>query len=524
MSNSKGKTPLLAELTAQEQEQAMIRYQVISPLLEKSQPGSDDWKAASERGDCSVKTIRRWVRRFTEFGLAGLARHRRSDRGHRRSISAHMQHMIEALYLERGYRSIGSVHRMVTVYARKQGEPTPSYTVVREVCNALSPSIVCMARQGERAWRNCYEPISRHESLAPNERWQMDHCKLDLLVIDPQSGQTLGRPWLTLVLDTYSRAVMGYHLSLYNPNSVAVCSALRQAIWRKSLNEWPMCGIPQQLHLDQGKDFTSRHLEQVSIGLGIQLIFATPYLARAKGKIERVFRTLNDQLWCELPGYVGPNLSNRPEHIEPSLTLIEAEHYMLAYLLAIYHQRPHTTTGEAPDERWLSSSSGFVPRVPESIRQLDLLLMMIANRKVHRDGIHLNSIVYWANELVDIIGQRVLARYDPQDLAQVVVYHQDRFFCAAIAPELNGLKVSLKEWHALQARKRKSTRATISSYQTWLDRQRNPQLPLALSTKEVDAAIILERLTAQTSSSDPAVFPSDRSKPILFTGGEDDND
>jgi putative transposase len=515
-------TPSLAELTATEREQAMARYQLIAPLLGQEKLSQADWQAVAEQAERSIKTIKRWVKRYQTSGLAGLARQQRSDKGIRRTVSVKMQRTIEALYLENRYRSMETVHTMTTAYARKQGEPIPSYTVVREICQTLPPSVVYMAHYGERAWRNKFEPISRHESHTPNERWQMDHCQLDLLVIDPQSGEVLGRPWLTLALDTYSRAVVGYHLSLDTPSSMAVCSALRQAIWPKPIVEWPMCGIPQQLHLDQGKDFTSRHLEQVAADLRIELIFATAYLARAKGKVERLFGTLNDQLWCELPGYVGPNVVDRPHKIEPSLTLSQVEQYLLAFLVLVYHQRPHSTTGQPPQVRWQVDQ--FEPRLPASLRELDILLMLSQTRFIQRDGVHLYSITYWADELADYIGQKILVRYDTRDISEIVVYHQNQFLCTATAPELTGLKISLKEWHALQGRQRKSVRTAVSAYRLWLEQERQHQLPLALTEEEVDAAILLDRLKQSNLPPGPALFPSDRPGQFLTSGQEKDYD
>jgi transposase InsO family protein len=52
--------------------------------------------------------------------------------------------------------------------------------------------------------------------------------------------------------------------------------ALRQAIWRKEDARWKVCGIPEVLYTDNGSDFTSRHLEQVSADLKIRLVFSTP--------------------------------------------------------------------------------------------------------------------------------------------------------------------------------------------------------------------------------------------------------
>jgi putative transposase len=65
-----------------------------------------------------------------------------------------------------------------------------------------------------------------------NQVWQCDHTKIDVLVVD-QSGEVLGRPWLTIVVDTYSRCLMGLHLGFDAPSAQVVGLALRHAILPK---------------------------------------------------------------------------------------------------------------------------------------------------------------------------------------------------------------------------------------------------------------------------------------------------
>ena len=55
-------------------------------------------------------------------------------------------------------------------------------------------------------------------------------------------------------------------------------------------------GDPQKFYTDNGKPFVSQHLQQVCARLGIQLLHAKPYAAYSKGKIERFFRTLQEQV------------------------------------------------------------------------------------------------------------------------------------------------------------------------------------------------------------------------------------
>ena len=75
------------------------------------------------------------------------------------------------------------------------------------------------------------------------------------------------RPWLTTLIDDYSRVVAGYTVFLGSPSALQTSLALRQAIWRKTDPAWPVCGIPDMLYVDHGSDFTSTHLEQVAAAL-----------------------------------------------------------------------------------------------------------------------------------------------------------------------------------------------------------------------------------------------------------------
>ena len=102
-----------------------------------------------------------------------------------------------------------------------------------------------------------------------------------------------------MIEDDHSRAVVGYTIGLAAPSAINTALALRQAIWRKSHPAWPMCGIPEVLYSDHGSDFTSRHLEQVCAALHVRLIHSTAGVPQGRGKLERLFGTINTEL---LPG------------------------------------------------------------------------------------------------------------------------------------------------------------------------------------------------------------------------------
>jgi putative transposase len=202
---------------------------------------------------------------------------------------------------------------------------------------------------------------------------------------------------------------------------------LRQAIWRKSLPQWKITGIPETFYTDHGRDFTSEHLEHVSADLKIALVCSEPGMPRGRGKIERFFRTVNQMLFCGLSGYTPAGLP--PDHVVLTASAFEAK--LQHFILDEYHQRPHGETGEPPQARW--EGAGFLPRRPESLGPLDLLLRTVAKRrKVRSDGIHFQGLRYLDLTLVAYVGESVIIRYDPRDMAEIRIFHHHRFLCRAI--------------------------------------------------------------------------------------------
>jgi Mu transposase, C-terminal len=105
------------------------------------------------------------------------------------------------------------------------------------------------------------------------------------------------------------------------------------------------------------------------------------------------------------------------------------------FLVETYQQRVLSETGMAPAVRW--EADGFLPRLPDSAEQLDLLLLTVAKtRRVHPDGIHFQGYRYLDTTLAAYVGEDAIIRYDPRDLAELRVYFGDEFLCRAINPEL----------------------------------------------------------------------------------------
>jgi len=322
-------------------EQALAKYRHLQPHIEEGIP----LVQLAEVSSISERTLRRWLSAYRKEGLAGLKRQNRSDRGKRRKLNEDIEVAIRQQVSKRQRPPLTVIHRRIMLLAKEKGVPAPSYSLVADIAQSIPLAAKALASGDETEFRK-YEFVHRQEASAPNELWQADHTLLDIELLYGK-GQVC-RPWLTLIVDDYSRAIVGYYLCEGAPSAINTALAFRQAIWRKADPEWPACGIPETLYVDNGSDFISEHIKQVCIALKIRLIHSMPGRPRGRGKIERLFRTVNDMLLAELPGYLkGDQSQSRPQ-----LTITEFTERLETFITQTYHHRNHGTTGEAPIKRW----------------------------------------------------------------------------------------------------------------------------------------------------------------------------
>jgi putative transposase len=426
---------VLATLSEVGRAEAHRRWLALRPHLEEGVPLT---RVAAQSGT-PHRTLQRWLARYRADGLAGLGRAARADRGQSRFPET-LRLLVEGLALRTPAPSAAHVHRQVTEVAKREGWPVPSYSCVYAIIRGIDPAMATLAHEGSKRYKEVFDLVHRREAATPNQIWQADHTLLDLWVVTP-SGRP-ARPWLTLIEDDYSRAVAGYAVNLEAPSALTTALAFRQAIWRKPWPGWHVCGIPDAFHVDHGSDFTSAHLEQVMADLKIRAYFSLPGQPRGRGKVERIFGTINQMCLPALPGYAPRGTPDRAG--QARLTLAELDQAIGTFIREIYNLTPHGETGLAPQQRW--EAGAFIPRMPDSLEQLDLLLLTVAKRrKIHPDGIHFQGLRYLDPVLAAYVGDNAVIRYDPRDMAEIRVFTAAGFLCRAICPELAGSTVSLKD-------------------------------------------------------------------------------
>ncbi|MGW4720778.1 Mu transposase C-terminal domain-containing protein [Nocardia sp. NPDC004260] len=173
--------------------------------------------------------------------------------------------------------------------------------------------------------------------------------------------------------------------------------------------------------------------------------------------MERFFGGINTELLPELPGHLVHGKPVTP----PALSLRQLDEAIGRFITNVYHQRTHSEIGVSPQQAWIAD--GWLPRMPESLEQLDLLLVTVATaRVVHRDGIHFQGLRYLHPTLAAYVREPVTIRYDPRDITEIRIFHNNRFLCTAVSPDHSGDTIGLKDIHAARRAYRRRLRAQIN--------------------------------------------------------------
>lgn len=462
--------------------EAELKMDIIQRLLEPCDRGTYGQRLteAAEKLGKSKRTVQRLVKKWEEEGLNALTSTKRSDQGHFR-IDEQLQEFIVKTYQngnKGSYRvTPKQVYMKTKAKAQELGINSPSHMTVYRVLQPLIEKQEKKKSIRSPGWQGTQLSLKTRtgQDLSveySNHVWQCDHTRVDLLLVD-KYGQLLGRPWLTTVVDTYSRCIMGINLGFDAPSSQLVALALRHAILAKNygneyeLNEeWGTYGKPEHFYTDGGKDFRSNHIKQISVQLG----FVCHLRDRPSegGIVERPFKTLNMEFFSTLPGYTGSNVQERPKEAEKEacFTLRDLEQKLVRYIVDNYNQRIDARMGDqSRRQRWESGLLATPDLISE--RELDLCLMKQTKRRVQRGGyFQFENLMYRGENLAGYAGENVILRFEPIDITTVFVYQQESnqelFLTRAYALDLETEQMSLDEAKASSKRVREAGK-TVSN-------------------------------------------------------------
>lgn len=316
----------------------------------------------------------------------------------------------------------------------------PGRATVYRWLEDLQSDLVDKARLGAEASRIKYRSsVGTIKVSGVLERMEIDHTPLDLIVIDSSTQLPLGRPWLTLALDYYSRMVMGFYISFNAPSSHGVLQCLRRSILPKDellqqfpdINgKWPAYGIPELLAVDNGADLHSDALESTCQEMGIQLLFCGAKTPQHKGAIERFFRTLNMGLVHRLPGTVFSNVDHRGDYPSEEKAVLDTKtlvHLLTKWIVDVYNATLHKGISSRPIDRWLQSVERRIVELPVDPQQLEVIAGIPSKRTLFHYGIELEGLQYNSDQLQTLRrrageNKEVSLKYYEDSIAYIHVY------------------------------------------------------------------------------------------------------
>ena len=295
----------------------------------------------------------------------------------------------------------------------------------------------------------------------------------------------IGRPYLRIAIDVFSRCVPGFVVTLDPPSAVSVGLCLGRvcsdkSVWIDALGlgadvRWPMAGKPRALYVDNASEFKSEALRRGCEQHGIDLGYRPPGRPHYGGIVERIIGTVMTQVH-ELPGTTFSNPTQRGRYDSEgtaALTLRELERWLIL-AVAAYHADVHTGLSRSPAAQWISSTDADTARststvVGETAFLVDFL--PVIRRRLTRTGFVIDHIQYFSNALKPWIARReklgqFVIRRDPRDLSRVWVLDPDSGGGYVEVPYRTMSHPAVTSWEhrAAVVRLREHGRATIDEH------------------------------------------------------------
>jgi putative transposase len=400
-------------------------------------------------------TVSRWKKKYLANGKDAFAlaeeHHRKGNRSERieADVIEIAENCIDKIYMKRERGTIEETVEEVVVMITRENNQRPSADQLSEPTRRLIKRLIdaipafdrYVARHGKVAAHRLFRSKLKHLiTKKPLEAAEIDHTKLDLFVIDDESHIPLGRPWLTICIDTHTRCILGIYIGFEPPSYLTVGKCLKHAILPKvNLQQqfpdirhiWEAHGVMEQLFVDNGLEFHSISLEKACFAFGVEIVYTPRKTPWFKGKIERFNRTINKSVSHGIPGTTFSNIFEKDDY-DPAkhavVTLSTLRLIIHKWIADYYHQKPHRgLEGVTPAVMWTSSIKPEDIALAHNPAEIDMLLgKAVMDKTVSHKGIEINNLLYNSPELMQLRRLRgdtfkVEIRVDETDIGHLFV-------------------------------------------------------------------------------------------------------
>jgi len=391
----------------------LFRFQLISPAIDDQLSSrargvvvrgiASGWHTDpfGNRVRYSRDTVDRWIRAWRQGGFAALVP---SPRQSTLRTDADILQVAAALKRENPARTAAQVARIL---ATAKGWAPSESTLLRLFHRLELPGADGATHDGGAVF-------GRFEAGDPNELWTGDALH----------GRRIGgrKTYLFAFIDDHSRLLPGYRWG-FAEDTVRLAMPFRQAVQAR--------GIPKALYVDNGSAYVDSWLLRACAKLGVRLTHSTPGRPQGRGKIERLFGTVNDQFLVEVHDSTAEQLA--AQGISLAAALLELNRLFTAWVETVYHTRVHTETEQTPIARWTDGweRSGTRPRIPAA-DDLGEAFRWAEYRSVTKTAtVSLFSNTYQVDPA--LTGRRVELVFDPFDMSDITVNHHGTCFGKAVA-------------------------------------------------------------------------------------------
>lgn len=473
---------------------ARVRAQHTARVLEQVLEGTGARASLIERAAAalgiSTRQVYALLGRYKGARVASTLVRKTSARGHR--LDPKVEGIIEATLRQRWLTQesgkLAAVVAEIRARAEEAGCHPPAYnSIAKRIPIVFSSLEIAKHRGGEAAVRRLIPRPGYITAPRPLAVVQADHTPSDINFIQVVDGghRYIGRAYLTVATDVYSRAVLGFCLTLERPSRLSVALCLAHALCRKddwleargmAANDWPMFGRPKVLLVDMGAEFRSALFKEACEDFGINVRLRNRGNVHTGGIIERLLGILNGILGG-LYGRTGNSVADRGDYPALARACLTFEELERCVALAILHHnnRCPAKTLMVPQTTWLEAID-HAPRHNDDPTRVLLHFLPNERRALTPQGVSINAIDYYGDVLGPLVPDRdrlgkLDFRYDPRDVSRVYLHHpQTKEFVPVGRRDGSVEKITLWE-HALGRRDRRSRSGTTEKDKVRFQRQ-----------------------------------------------------
>ncbi|MED4853035.1 DDE-type integrase/transposase/recombinase [Caldifermentibacillus hisashii] len=399
----------------------------------------------------SNRTLRFWMKNYKEAeelygnGYIGLItkKHRQGNRNKKlpEETITLMEEYIKNEYETITQKTKTTVYKMFVVACKEKGYPYPSFkTFCKEIANQTEYELTKKRKGRKAAYKNepfywYLEQTTPRHGDRPFEIAHMDHTQLDVELVCSATGKILGRPWVTFMMDAYSRRILSAFLTFDEPSYRSSMMTLRGCVKRYSR-------LPKILVVDGGKEFSSTYFETFLAYYKVQKQERPASKARFGSVCERLFGTTNKVFIHNLTGntQLMTNVRQVSKEVNPKRhavwTLPLLSKYLYKFVYEIYDTMEHSALGECPRDTYQNGTARTGKReftfigYDDTFKMLTLPTTKKGYAKVQAGrGVKINRFYYWSDDLYnpEVEGKQVEVRYDPFNIAVAYAYIKNRW-------------------------------------------------------------------------------------------------